>query len=54
MPQGAVISTTLAANVANSVSVNDGAPFQSFTVTISNTGGSTGNVSNFVLLMNAA
>jgi len=53
VPQGAAVSSTLAANVANSVSVNDGASFQSFTVTITNTGGGSATLSNFVLLLNA-
>jgi hypothetical protein len=54
VPQGTAVSTTLTANEANSVSVYDGAPFQSFTVTITNSSGSSATVSDFVLLLNAA
>jgi hypothetical protein len=55
VPQGTAVSTTLTANEANSVSTYDGAPFQSFTVTITNSSGSSAaTVSDFVLLMNAA
>jgi hypothetical protein len=53
IPQGAAISATLAAGVANSVSVNDGAPFQTYTVTITNTGAGSANLTGFTLLLNA-
>jgi len=54
LPQGAPISSTLVAATANVVNSNDGLPFQSFKVTITNTGGSTATISGFALLLNAA
>lgn len=52
--QGAAISTSLVASTPAVVNSNDGLPFQSFTVKITNTGGATANISNFALLLNAA
>jgi hypothetical protein len=53
IPQGAAISTTLVAATPNVVNANDGLPFQSFTIKVTNTGGSVATISNFVLLLNA-
>lgn len=52
--QGAAISTTLVAATPAVVNSNDGLPFQSFVVKITNTGGSTATITNFALLLNAA
>jgi hypothetical protein len=54
IPQGAATSKALTANVAASVSVNDGNPFQTYTVTITNGSGSAAaTLSSFTLLLNA-
>jgi hypothetical protein len=53
VPQTAVTGTVLAGGTPNVYNVNDGLPFQSFKVLIHNTSGSTANVTNYVLLMNA-
>ena len=53
VPQGPPISTALAAGVPNVVNVQDGVPFQSYTVKITNTSGSTATITNFCLLMHA-
>ena len=47
-------ATALTAATAGLFNVNDGLPFQSFKVVIVNSGGTTANVTNFVLLLNAA
>lgn len=54
VPVGALISVVLAANVSNWATVNDGLPFQSFVFVINNTSGSTGTLSNFAVLLQAA
>lgn len=50
VPIGALASTTLVANTANSVNIVDGVPCLSFVVVISNTSGSTGNLSGVAIL----
>jgi hypothetical protein len=52
--QGPAISSTLVAATPNIVNSNDGLPFQTFKVIITNTGGATATISNFGLLLNAA
>jgi hypothetical protein len=51
--QGAAISATLAANTAQVCNVTDGNPFASYTVTITNTGGSTATLTNLAILQQA-
>jgi hypothetical protein len=53
VPQGPAISAALVAATPQVVNVQDGVAFQSFTVKITNTSGSTANLSNFGLLMNS-
>ena len=53
VPQGPAISASLVAATPQVVNVSDGLAFQSFKVTITNTGGSTANITNFGLLMNS-
>lgn len=53
--QGAAISTALTASTPGVVNSNDGLPFQSFKITITNTNGSSAaTITNFALLLNAA
>lgn len=52
--QGAAISTALVASTPAVVNANDGLAFQSFTVKITNTGGSTATITGFALLLNAS
>lgn len=54
VPVGAVITAALVANTAQWATVNDGIPFQSFTVQITNTSGSPATVTNFEVLLNAS
>lgn len=54
IPVGAPITAALAANTANWATVNDGVAFLSFQVTIANTSGSIGNLSNTGILLAAA
>jgi hypothetical protein len=54
VPVGAPITASLVANTANWVNVDDGVPYQSFSFSITNTGGATANLSNFCCLLNAA
>jgi hypothetical protein len=49
--QGAALTASLAANIAQVLNVTDGNPFASFTVDISNTGGSTANLTNVGILL---
>jgi len=53
IPQGAPVSTALSAATPGIVTVNDGLPYRSFTVKITNTGGVTANITNFALLLSA-
>jgi hypothetical protein len=53
VPQGAAVSSTLVAATPNVVNISDGLACQSFKVVITNTGGSTANITNFGLLLNA-
>ena len=50
IPIGALISATLVANTPNYVSVADGVPFLYFQVEITNTGGSTANITGAAIL----
>ena len=52
IPMGAAVSATLAANTPNAVQTTVGgpAPFRSFAVSIQNTSGSSGNLTNPVIL----
>ena len=52
--QGAAVSTSLTASTPGVVNVNDGLPFQSFVLKITNTGASTATITNFACLLNAA
>lgn len=54
VPIGAVLTAALLANTAQWLSANDGVPFQSFTIQITNTGGSAATVTNFAALLSAA
>ena len=54
IPVGAVITAALVANTAQWATVNDGVPFQSFTIQITNTGASPATVTNFGALLAAA
>jgi hypothetical protein len=53
IPQGAPVTVALTANTAAILNVNDGVIFRSFTLQITNTGGSAATVSNFAFLMSA-
>lgn len=50
IPIGAAIVQALSANTLGYAAVNDGLPFASWQVTIANTSGSVGNLTNVVLL----
>lgn len=54
IPVGAVVTAALVANTSQWVTVNDGVPFQSFTVQITNTGASAATITNFGVLLGAA
>ena len=54
VPQGPPISATITGGTAQVCNSNDGLPFQSFRLTITNTGASAANISNFACLLNAA
>lgn len=54
LPQGAAISATITGGTAQVANANDGLPFQSFKVAITNTSGSVANLTGFCLLLNAA
>lgn len=49
--QGAALTATLSAGVAQVLNITDGNPFASFTVDISNTGGGTANLTNLGILL---
>src|ERR1700721_2794980 len=49
--QGAAVQGTLVATVAGNLDVLDGKPFASFKVTVTNSSGSTSNLTNFALLL---
>jgi hypothetical protein len=51
--QGAAVTAALTANTAGVCNVTDGNPFSSYTVTITNTGGSTATLSNLAILQQA-
>jgi hypothetical protein len=51
--QGAAVTASLTANTPAVVNVTDGLPFSSYTVKITNTGGSTANLTNVVILQQA-
>ena len=52
--QGATVSVPLIANTFANLDVMDGKPFASFTVTVTNSSGSTSTISNFALLVQAS
>lgn len=52
--QGAAITASLTAGVAAVANVNDGLPFQSFKVTITNTGASAATLTNVIVLQQSA
>jgi hypothetical protein len=54
VPQGPAISATITAATAQVCNANDGAPFQSFVIKITNTGTVAATLSNFACLLNAA
>lgn len=49
--QGAALTASLVANTAQVLNITDGNPFASFTVEITNTGGSTANLTNLAILL---
>ena len=49
--QGAPVQVTLTANTAANLDVLDGKPFASFKLTVTNSSGSTSNLTNFALLV---
>ena len=51
--QGAVVTAVLVANTAAILNVSDGVIFRSFTLQITNSGGSAATISNFAFLMSA-
>lgn len=53
IPQGAALTASLVANTQQTLNINDGAPFASFTVTITNTGGSPATLSLVGVLVQA-
>ena len=53
VPVGAVLTAALTAATAQWLTNDDNTPFQSFTVQITNTGGSAATVTNFALVLNA-
>lgn len=54
VPVGALISAALVAATPQWATINDGLPFQSFKVSITNTGGGAATITNFGLLMGAS
>lgn len=54
IPQGAVSTVALVAATQSNLNVNDGLPFMSFTVKITNTGGATANLSGVAVLLQSA
>lgn len=53
VPIGAVVTAALVAGTAQWVSVNDGVPFQSFTLQITNTGAGAATITNFDAILSA-
>ena len=51
IPVGAAVTASLTANTAASASVADGKPFQSFTVTISDSSGTPANLTGLIILL---
>ena len=51
--QGAAVTQTLTAATAAVLNVNDGLIFRSFTIKITNTGGSPATITNFAFLMSS-
>jgi hypothetical protein len=49
--QGAALTASLTANTAQVLNITDGNPFASFTVNLSNSSGSTANLSNLGILL---
>ena len=54
VPQGTAVQVTLSANTAANLDVLDGKPFASFKLTVTNSAGSTSNLTNFALLLQAS
>lgn len=54
VPAGAAATVALVANTNEYLAVATGLPFQSFTVQITNTGGSAATITNFALVLNAS
>lgn len=54
LPQGAPVSAAITAATPQVCNSNDGLPFQSFKITITNTGTSAANLTGFACLLNAA
>ena len=52
--QGAPVSVALTASTAANLDILNGKPFASFILTVTNTGGSTSNLTNFALLLQAS
>ncbi len=52
--QGPALTLALTAGTAGTLNILDGAPFQSFTVQIANSGASVANLTKFGLLLNAS
>jgi hypothetical protein len=53
IPQGAVVTAALTANTQTVLNVNDGLIYRSFTLEITNTGGSPASITDFAFLMGA-
>lgn len=49
--QGSALSATLSANTQALINLSDNYPFQTFSITVTNTAGSTATLSNVILLM---
>ena len=54
VPIGSLATVALVAATQNSLVIDDTTPFQSFTVQITNSGGSAATITNFALVLNAA
>lgn len=54
IPVGAPITAALVASTPNAATVNDGVAYAAFQITITNSGGSTGNLTNVGILQAAA
>lgn len=53
LPQGPATSATITGGTAQACNTNDGLPFQSFKISITNTGASAANLTGFCCLLNA-